>query len=209
MNLWFENLSISWVFVVITVFFTVLCFFFLWRSWRRKKRYDVAKITLRDIDRMEGHEFEDYLTVLLASIGFVTRQTAKSRDFGADIILTNEDGTAFAVQAKRYRDAVGISAVQEVFSSVAFYKADRGVIITSAPNVTEACWHLAKVTHTIILVRDDLQELITRVQKRQALEARQIVEEAIYPDLSNVRPRYRSPGHQHGKVTAGAYYMKV
>ncbi|WP_054703767.1 restriction endonuclease [Bacillus sp. JCM 19041] len=59
---------------------------------RKRKRTDVGKITIGDIDRMEGSEFEDYVAVAFAVSGFTTYQTKKSRDYGADLIVIGEDG---------------------------------------------------------------------------------------------------------------------
>lgn len=43
----------------------------------KRKKYDVAKISIKDIDVMSGHDFEDYLQVLFAVNGYETFVTKK------------------------------------------------------------------------------------------------------------------------------------
>ncbi len=54
-----EALSLQLILALAFVVFVVWLFFRL----KRRKRYDLARITLKDIDQMSGHEFEDYLAV--------------------------------------------------------------------------------------------------------------------------------------------------
>ncbi|WP_228547442.1 restriction endonuclease [Filobacillus milosensis] len=49
------------------------------------------------------------------------------------------------VQAKRYKSRVGIKAVQEAVSAIAYYKASEGWVVTNN-EFTEAAINLAKST---------------------------------------------------------------
>lgn len=94
-----------------------------------EENYDLKAITIADIDRMEdGSGFEIYLYRLFMELGYSgVYKTVGSRDFGADVVFTDSEGVRNVVQAKRYRidNPVGISAVQEVFSCMRYYKAKK------------------------------------------------------------------------------------
>ncbi|WP_062047637.1 restriction endonuclease [Bacillus sp. JCM 19034] len=85
----------------------IICIVFIYR--RKKRRYDVRKITIEDIDLMEGYEFEHYLYVLLASVGFEnTLLTKSSRDFGADLIFTNLNGEKSSCSSKKVSKSIRV-----------------------------------------------------------------------------------------------------
>ncbi|TDQ42777.1 restriction endonuclease [Aureibacillus halotolerans] len=175
---------------------------------RKRKKFDVAKITIADIDRMDGAEFEDYLAVLLSSIGLRTFQTAKSRDFGADLLIYSDEGVPFVIQAKRYSAKLGLQSVQEAFTAATFYGADRGIVVTSAEDVTLACWQLAEKTGTSILIREDIMELITLTKGGQVEEATQILLAMDYPELSAYTPNLKETYIERGRYQAGEYFMR-
>lgn len=112
------------------MFFLILCFltiFFVARKKRRKIRLEqererIFQSGINKIDVMEGVEFEGFLEALFSEMGFRVETTATTGDFGADLILTSHDGERIAVQAKRYSQAVGVDAVQEVYSAKTFYE---------------------------------------------------------------------------------------
>jgi hypothetical protein len=84
-----------------------------------------------EFEELSGAEFETYLARLLKQNGFENiRGTAATGDQGADLLATKSN-RMIAIQAKRYRGAVGNKAVQEVVAAVKFYRADEGWVITS------------------------------------------------------------------------------
>lgn len=100
-----------------------------------KEDYDLRDLTITDIDRMEdGSGFEMYLYRLLIELGYKgVYKTIGSRDFGADVVFTDREGNRNVIQAKRYskEHPVGISAVQEVFSCMRYYKAKKAIVIAT------------------------------------------------------------------------------
>ncbi|KGA98799.1 hypothetical protein AJ85_01665 [Alkalihalobacillus alcalophilus ATCC 27647 = CGMCC 1.3604] len=145
----------------------------------KKQKYDLMKITIRDIDRMSGHEFEDYLLVLFAAIGVGTiYQTKKSRDFGADMVFYNEENEKVVLQAKRYTDKLGLSAVQEIYAARAFYEAEKSIIVTSTDKISDPCYQLAAATQVGIIDREGLDELLKSFKKGKEDRARQLIVEA-------------------------------
>ena len=64
-------------------------------------------------------------------MGYKVKTTPRTNDYGADLILT-KDGDKIVVQAKRWNDPVGNSAVQEVVAAKAYYKANRAMVVTNS-----------------------------------------------------------------------------
>lgn len=87
-------------------------------------------MSLKKIDKLEGRAFEDYLIVQFRRLGYRVKKTEASNDYGADLILKKRR-ECIVVQAKRYDYGVGISAVQEVVGSIAYYGADRAMVVTN------------------------------------------------------------------------------
>lgn len=131
---------------------------------------------IKEIDNMDGLQFEKYLAVLFRSLGYKTEETNATGDYGADLILTKND-RKIVVQAKRYSKNVGIKAVQEVFGAKNFYNAQEVWVITNR-YFTEAAINLAKVNNVRLINRDDLIDLILKVNySRGQSVAKKIIEE--------------------------------
>ncbi|ETT31420.1 hypothetical protein C161_25660 [Paenibacillus sp. FSL R5-192] len=144
-----------------------------------KEDYDLRDITLGDIDRMgDGSGFEMYLYRLLIELGYSgVYKTVGSRDFGADVVFTDPDGVRNVIQAKRYavENPVGISAVQEVFSCMRYYKAKKAVVIATT-RFTDSCEMLAGINYVKLIDRTDLSNIIEAFRAGDTLEARKIIE---------------------------------
>lgn len=109
-----------------------------------------------DIDNLSGIEFEEFLAELFRRKGFGVETTPVSGDYGVDLILTNpRNGERIAVQAKRYSNAVGIDAVQQVFFGAAYYQCHRALVVTTADFTPNARNGAARVNVWLI----DGQEL--------------------------------------------------
>ncbi|OAB39052.1 endonuclease [Paenibacillus macquariensis subsp. defensor] len=136
-----------------------------------EENYALKAIDISDIDLMEdGTGFEMYLYRLFLELGYKgVYKTVGARDFGADVVFTDRDGIRNVVQAKRYSAPVGISAVQEVFSCMRYYKAKKAIVIASA-KFTEPCETLAGINHVKLLDRDDLISIIEAF-KRDDIQA--------------------------------------
>jgi restriction system protein len=167
------------ILIVIVVFFVAIL------HYRRKKRKKEAVILrqseieaektrrkkildsrINDIDAMSGQEFEQFLAVLLEEGGSSVELTPKSKDYGADLILTNEKGKRAVIQAKRYSEkTVGVDAVQQVNTAKAYYKAQDAFVITNRKFSNEA-QVLVRATSVRLLDREDLIELILKYKVR-------------------------------------------
>ena len=104
------------------------------------------KVTLAEIDTMNGIEFEEFCKKLLEANGFVKVSVTKaSGDYGADVIAHNSLGIRYVIQCKRYQGKVGEDAVREVYASKNVYTADVAVVLTNS-TFTEAAIKLASGT---------------------------------------------------------------
>lgn len=102
----------------------------------------LKKSGIKDIDEMDGRQFEHYLGHLFKAHGYTVQVTRAAGDYGADLVIV-KDGKKIVVQAKRYSKSVGLKAVQEVQASIAHYGASEGWVIANREYTDEA-YALAK-----------------------------------------------------------------
>ncbi len=95
----------------------------------KKRKY--LNSPLAEVDKMSGKAFEYYLKCHFEKLGYRVKLTPDSGDFGADLVCRNID-EVLIIQAKRYRDKVGISAIQEIVGAKGYYKADRCMVVTNS-----------------------------------------------------------------------------
>ncbi|PIH58496.1 restriction endonuclease [Paenibacillus sp. LK1] len=178
---WNENMTTVGIGVIVLL---LLIAWIIRRVIRRGQRIrseaNPRKITIKDIDKMQdGSEFELYLYHLFQQLGYAeVHKTTSSRDFGADLVFVDRAGRRNVIQAKRYgaNHPVGLSAVQEIYTSMRYYEADRSIVLTSA-RYTEACRTLAAVNGVKLLDREDLMDLILLFKSRRMEEALELIEE--------------------------------
>lgn len=80
-------------------------------------------------------EFEFLITNLFERIGLQTRQTQASRDGGVDCVAYNLDpilGGKVVIQAKRYKNTVGVSAVRDLYGTMQNEGASKGILVTTS-----------------------------------------------------------------------------
>jgi len=115
-----------------------------------------------DLDKLSGVEFEHFLAGLFRENGYEVQLTLASGDYGADLILSKEN-TRIAVQAKRYIGSVGIQAVQEALSGMAYYKCNSAWVITTG-TYTQNAIQLAQKSDVKLLRRVDIGKLMKTVK---------------------------------------------
>jgi restriction system protein len=80
-------------------------------------------------------EFESLITNLFQKMGLETRQTQASRDGGVDCIAYDPRpifGGKVIIQAKRYKNTVGVSAVRDLFGTLQNEGASKGILVTTS-----------------------------------------------------------------------------
>ncbi|MER3389067.1 MAG: restriction endonuclease [Microcella sp.] len=80
-------------------------------------------------------EFESLVQNLFASMGLDTKQTRASRDGGVDAIAFDPRpiiGGKIVIQAKRYKNVVGVSAVRDLFGTLQNEGGSKGILVTTS-----------------------------------------------------------------------------
>jgi restriction system protein len=80
-------------------------------------------------------EFESLITNLFQKMGLETKQTQASRDGGVDCVAFDPRpvlGGKVVIQAKRYRNTVGVSAVRDLFGTMHNEGATKGILVTTS-----------------------------------------------------------------------------
>jgi restriction system protein len=80
-------------------------------------------------------EFESLITNLFQTMGLTTKLTQASRDGGVDCVAFDPRpvlGGKVIVQAKRYKNTVGVSAVRDLFGAVHNEGASKGILVTTS-----------------------------------------------------------------------------
>jgi HJR/Mrr/RecB family endonuclease len=81
------------------------------------------------------NEFESLIQNLFTSMGLETKQTRASRDGGVDCIAYDTRpifGGKVVIQAKRYKNTVGVSAVRDLFGTLQNEGASKGILVTTS-----------------------------------------------------------------------------
>lgn len=112
----------------------------------------------KEIDLMEGYEFEQYCANLLEEHGFQEVEVTKgSGDFGVDV-LAQREGISYAIQCKRYDGPVGVHAIQEIYAGRDYYDCMVGVVMTNQ-YFTAPAVEVAQKLKILLWDRDYLETL--------------------------------------------------
>ena len=92
-----------------------------------------------NVASMDWQDFEHLIRELfekeLADFGAEVKVTQASRDGGVDAVVFNPDpihGGKTIIQAKRYTNVVGVSAVRDLYGTVMHEGANKGILVTTA-----------------------------------------------------------------------------
>ncbi len=129
------------------------------KAWNRSR---LKASRIEEVDRLSGEDFERLLQQLFQRMGYKAELTKTSGDFGADVVLTDRDGVRLVVQAKRWRGAVGLTAVQEVVAAIPVYRAQGGLVVTNS-RFTSAAITLARHNSIRLIGRRDLIKLLAGI----------------------------------------------
>ena len=80
-------------------------------------------------------EFENLVTNLFSKMGLDAKQTRSSRDGGVDCVAFDPRpvlGGKVVIQAKRYKNTVGVSAVRDLYGTMMNEGANKGILVTTA-----------------------------------------------------------------------------
>ena len=128
-----------------------------------RPKLDVAQLRF-----FTGQSFEQFLKILFQNMGFSVKETPSTMDQGADLILTDSSGRRIGVQAKRYNQDVGNTAVQEVLGGMAYWGCSTGIVV-SASGFTKAARDLASKVPTVLLWDKRVLEVLINAYMRQVV----------------------------------------
>lgn len=105
------------------------------------KRFVEASDILGDLEGrpnlmdLTPFEFENLVSNLFGRMGLDTRQTRSSRDGGVDCIAFDTRpvlGGKIVIQAKRYSNTVGVSAVRDLYGTMMNEGANKGILVATS-----------------------------------------------------------------------------
>jgi restriction system protein len=111
------------------------------------KRFVDQGDVLRDLESRPNlmellpSEFETLTSNLFSKMGLETKLTRSSKDGGVDVVafdLRPVLGGKVIIQAKRYRHAVGVSAVRDLYGTMQHEGANKGILVTTSSYGTDA-----------------------------------------------------------------------
>lgn len=147
------NTSNFWSIIAISLGIAILLYI-AWSFFRKKTIYN-------PLDDMDGAEFENYCASILSDDGYENiKVTAKSRDYGIDI-LAEKEGISYAIQCKYYSEPVGIKAVQEAYAGRDYYDAMVAVVMTNQ-DFTKTALEFAGKLKVLMWNGDDIYSMSRR-----------------------------------------------
>ncbi|MDD5008535.1 MAG: restriction endonuclease [Syntrophorhabdaceae bacterium] len=105
------------------------------------KRFIDQKDVLSEIDSrfnimdLNPFEFENFVSNLFMKMGLETKLTRSSRDGGVDAVAFDVRpvlGGKVVIQAKRYKNVVGVSAVRDLYGTMMNEGANKGILVTTS-----------------------------------------------------------------------------
>ena len=123
----------------------------------------LSKSRIYEVDRMDGKTFEKYLEVLFRKLGYKVERTRYIGDYGADLIVSN-DGIKTVMQAKRFKNKVGVKAIQEALAAKGYYECTEAMVVTNSFYTKQAI-ELAKANRVKLWNREDLVKALLLVKE--------------------------------------------
>lgn len=150
----------SWIVTIISFIFLLIVYAVILYGIRVKKESKLRMSGILEIDKMDGVQFEHYLMALFKKHGYRVKLTPSSNDFGADLLLKSKE--EIVVQAKRYKNKVGIKAVQEIVSAKNYYQANQAWVVTNNFFTSQAV-KLANASNVKLIDRKSLINMIQKI----------------------------------------------
>ncbi len=141
--------------------------------------------TYKDIDKLNGIEFEDLVEKLISKMGFITERTKRSFDGGIDIVAINEQplfNGKYIIQCKRYSKSIGEPVLRDLYGVVNSEHANKGIVITNS-YFTKTAKEFAK-NKPIELI--DGKKLTEMLDKHLNFYAEKKVEELKIPEAYKI-----------------------
>lgn len=105
------------------------------------KRFVLEEDIISTLDKrpnlmdLDPFEFENLVSNLFSKMGLEVKQTRSTKDSGVDAIAFDTRpiiGGKIVIQAKRYKNTVGVSAVRDLYGTMMNEGASKGVLVTTS-----------------------------------------------------------------------------
>lgn len=162
---------------------------------RDDKRFVTAYAVADDIqesDNLAAMDWEDFEHLIrelfekeFSGAGSEVKVTRASRDGGIDAVVFNPDplhGGKIVVQAKRYTNIVGVSAVRDLYGTVINEGANKGILVTTADYGPDA-YEFAKNKPLTLLNGGNLLHLLEKHGHKARIDVQEA--KAILRDRTN------------------------
>lgn len=128
------------------------------QKYKERKRRILFESGIDKVDNMSGIIFEEFLLEHFKHLGYTGYLTPRNENFGADLVL-QKDGIKVAAQAKRWKNNVGLDAIQQVLAAMKHYNAPKGIVVTNS-SFTNSAHELASSNGIELWDRTKLIEVI-------------------------------------------------
>jgi HJR/Mrr/RecB family endonuclease len=128
------------------------------QKYKQRKRRLLFESGIDKVDSMSGKVFEEFLLEHFKHLGYTGYLTANTKNYGADLAL-QKDGMKVVVQAKRWKNNVGIDAIQQILGAIKYYDASKGLVVTNS-SFAKSAYDLANSNGIELWDRTKLIEII-------------------------------------------------
>ena len=143
---------------------------------------------------MDWEDFEQLIRELFeaefASEGAEVKVTRASRDGGIDAVVFDPDpirGGKIVIQAKRYTNTVGVSAVRDLYGSVHNEGANKGILVTTADYGPDA-HEFAKGKPLTLINGSNLLHMLAKHGHKARIDLREAKAQAAQRETERSRP---------------------
>ena len=136
-------------------------------------RVPESALTLEEVDRLSGLDFERYITMVYRKQGYEAKLTPVVNDYGADVLIMPSDKNTkgLPIQCKHVNNpnkAVGPEGVHEICSSLNVYRIKEGVefhgiVVTNALTFTANAIQSAQANSIEIYNREQIRRYINEI----------------------------------------------
>lgn len=101
------------------------------QKYKERKRRILFESGIDKVDDMSGIIFEEFLLEHFKHLNYTGYLTSRAENYGADLVL-QKDGIKVVVQAKRWKNNIGLEAIQQVIVAIKHFNANKGIVVTNS-----------------------------------------------------------------------------
>lgn len=121
-----------------------------------------------DFSKMDGYEFERFISALFKYMGFSVEETSYSQDGGIDLIAICEKpifSGKYIIQCKNWQGYVGAPEVRDLYGVVMDQRANKGILISTS-DFTSQAYSFAEGKNIELINGIELQKLLNTDNKK-------------------------------------------